>query len=85
MSTLTLELNDSLTTRLQSASAERHIAPEQFVRETIERALPEVSEPDENGPTLRELMGDAIGCVDSGIGDLATNPIYLEGFGQWRR
>ena len=85
MSTLTLELNDSLATRLQSASAERHIAPEQFVRETIERALPEVSEPDENGPTLRELMGDAIGCVDSGIGDLATNPIHLEGFGQWRR
>ena len=85
MSTLTLELPDSLAARLKSASAERHIAPEQFVRETIERALPEEPAPDENGPSLRELMGDAIGCVDSGIGDLATNPKHLEEFGQWRR
>ena len=85
MSTLTLELNDSLATRLQSASAKRHIAPEQFVRETIERALQEGLELDENSPSLRELMGNAIGCMDSGIGDLATNPKHLEGFGQWRR
>ena len=85
MSTLTLELDDSLATRLQSASADRHIAPEQFVRETIERALSEDPDPDQSGPSLRDLMGDAIGCVDSGIGDLATNPKHLEGFGQWRR
>jgi hypothetical protein len=32
-------------------------------------------------PSAYELMKDGAGIVDSGIGDLATNPKHLEGFG----
>jgi len=32
--------------------------------------------------SLLERMGDLVGKGDSGIPDLATNPKYMEGFGQ---
>ncbi len=85
MSTLTLELTESLAARLESASAARHIAPEKLVCETLEHALPGETLPNGNGATLYELMRDAIGSVSSGIGDLASNPKHLEGYGLWRK
>jgi hypothetical protein len=33
-------------------------------------------------PTALELMRDGCGIVDSGLGDLSTNPKHLEGFGR---
>lgn len=36
-------------------------------------------------PTAYELMKDGRGIVDSGIGDLATNPKYMKGFGRASR
>lgn len=38
-------------------------------------------QPKPTGPSLYELMKDAIGIVDSGIPDLATNPKYMQDFG----
>lgn len=35
-----------------------------------------------NTPTAYELMQDGCGIVDSGTGDLATNPEHLRGFGR---
>ena len=34
------------------------------------------------GSSTYELMKDGCGIVDSGIGDLATNPDHMEGFGR---
>ncbi len=36
-------------------------------------------------PTAYELMKDGRGIVDSGIGDLATNPKHMKGFGRASR
>ncbi len=36
-------------------------------------------------PTAYELMKGGRGIVDSGIGDLATNPKYMKGFGRASR
>ena len=36
----------------------------------------------EPGSSAYELMKDGCGIVDSGIGDLATNPDHMEGFGR---
>jgi len=52
----------------------------------LEKALPSPAVGrSADGPSLYERMGDFIGCIDSGVSDLATNPKYLEGFGQWRK
>jgi hypothetical protein len=86
MSTLTIELPDDLAARLEAASAQTHVPPAQFVRATLEKALPAPAPGSPaNGPTLYEQMKDFIGCIDSGVTDLATNPKHMEGFGQWRR
>ena len=42
MSTLTVELADDLAARLAAESEQRHVAPAQFVRETLEKALLEL-------------------------------------------
>jgi hypothetical protein len=86
MSTLTIELPDDLAARLEAASAQAHIAPAQLVRATLEKALPaNTAEPAAGGPSLYDLMKDGLGCVKSGVPDLATNPQHMEGFGQCRK
>ena len=86
MSTLTIELPDDLAARLEAASAQTHVPPAQLVRAALQKALPApAADWPADGPSLYERMRDFIGCIDSGVTDLATNPKYLEGFGQWRR
>ena len=84
MSTLTLELSDSLFARLVAASAERHLPPAELARETLERTLGAGQVMDEKDAMLSayDLMKDTFGCVDSGLGDLSTNPAHMEGFGR---
>ena len=86
VSTLTIELPDDLAARLEAASAQAHVPPGQLVRATLEKALPALP-PDApaDGPSAYDLMKDGFGCVSSGVPDLATNPKYMEGFGQCRK
>jgi hypothetical protein len=86
MSTLTLQLSDALARRLDAASAARRIPRDQLAREALENALASQAVAfGEDGPSLYDVMQDAVGCVASGAGDLATNPKHMEGFGQWRK
>jgi hypothetical protein len=86
MSTLTIELPDDLAARLEAASAQAHVPPAQLVRATLEKALPAyTSNWPADGPSLYERMKDAIGCIDSGVTDLATNPKHMEGYGRSRQ
>ena len=85
MSTLTIELPDDLAARLEAASEQAHVPPAHLVRAALEKALP-APPPTENGePSALEALQDLVGCMDSGVTDRATNPKYMEGFGQWRR
>ena len=81
MSTLTIELPEELRERLEAASARRTVPPAQVVLDLI-KTLPD--KPAENTIELSayDLMKDDLGCVDSGLGDLSTNPKYLEGYGR---
>lgn len=87
MSTLTLELPDELAARLEATSAMRQVPPAQIVREALENVLPGAGrvEAQQEGPSAYDVLKDLVGCVDSGVTDLATNPKHMEGFGQWRR
>jgi hypothetical protein len=85
MSTLTIELPDDLAARLEAASAQSHVPTAHFVRATLENALPAPAPAENNKPTALDTLGDLVGCFDSGVTELATNPKHMEGFGQWRR
>jgi hypothetical protein len=83
VSTLTIELPDDLAARLEAASAQTHVPPAQLVRAALEKALPEpAADRPADAPSLYDLMKDGFGCIRSGVRDLATNPKYMEGFGQ---
>ena len=72
---------DHLAARLAAASERQQVPPAQIVREALAKALP-APMPATDEPTLYELMQDGFGCVSSGLGDLATSPKYLEGYGR---
>ena len=86
MSTLTIELPDDLAARLEAASARAHVPPSQLVCAALEKSLTtDAADWPADGPSLYERMKDAIGCIDSGVTDLATNPKHMEGYGRSRK
>lgn len=76
--TITVRLPDEMDSALEAVSEQRRVSKSVILREALEKTLArEVSQ-----TTLYSLMKDRLGCIDSGIPDLATNPDHLEGYGQ---
>lgn len=83
----TVELSDELFRRAKSEAALRGRKFKDLVEEGLRRVLDSPEAPDSRAkqaepPTAYELMQDGCGIVNSGVGDLATNPNHLEGFGR---
>jgi hypothetical protein len=85
MSTLTIELTDDLAARLAAASERQKAPPAQIVQAALDKALSEqAASSKETAPSQSSALDglqDLVGCFDSGVTDLATNPKYMEGFG----
>ena len=85
----TVELPDDLARRIKAAAALRGRKLKDLVAEGLRLVLeaPEsaASPTKKRPPTAYELMKDGRGIVDSGIGDLATNPRHMKGFGRASR
>ena len=81
MPTLTVKVSADLAARLKRASEQRGLTKSELARRAIEKEVPK---PVKNArPSLYDLMKDGLGCVDSGVPDLATNKKYMKGFGRW--
>jgi hypothetical protein len=79
MKTLSLKLADNLLRKLERTAQERGQSKSALVRSALEQYL-------DGGRTIPpgsalEAARPWIGCVE-GPGDLATNPKYMEGFGE---
>lgn len=87
VSTLTIELTDDLAARLAEASERMHLSPAQIVQEALAKALPTAEAEASNGKSLYDALAEtgALGCFDSGVSDLATNPEHMKDYGKWRR
>ena len=77
MSMLNVRVSSELEARLVAEASRRHITKSDLVRLLLEVNL---GDRDDNAPPVScaDLVRDLIGCVDSGLPDLATNPKYLE-------
>jgi len=83
----TVDLPDELFRKAKAEAALRGIRFKDLVEAALSQAL---LSPGSGGssarrtkrPTLHDLMKDSCGIVDSGIGDLATNPKHMAGFGR---
>jgi hypothetical protein len=78
----TIDIPDELYRKVKAKSALEG-RPVREVAITLFRSWVN-EQPAAPGPGLSayELMKDGCGIVDSGIGDLATNPDHMEGFGR---
>lgn len=77
---LTVRLPEPLLEQLSELSQTSGTSQSQIVRDALKQFLAALS----SGPSCYDLGLKAgwIGCFDSGLGDLSTNPRYMEGFGE---
>lgn len=81
MKTVTVKLPEGLAIRLEKRAKRLGRSKSAILRESVERELDnELAVAEE--PSAYDLMKDGFGCVKSGLGDLSTNPKYMEGFGR---
>lgn len=81
MKTLTVKLPDELAVRLEKRAMQFGVSKSALVRESIERDLTQ-GERVEEQPSVYDLVKDDLGCFESGLSDLSTDPKHLEGFGE---
>lgn len=79
MTTISLKVPDTLDTRLAEEARRRRTSKSAVVRECVEKML--LTPRHGQATTCLDLAGDLAGCL-SGPRDIATNPKYLDDFGQ---
>ncbi len=80
MNTISLKLPDSLLRRLEQESRQRRVTKSALVRAALER---ELEQPETvAGASCYDLARDLAGSLKRLPKDLATNPKYMEDFGQ---
>lgn len=82
MKTVTVKLPDELAIRVEKRAMRLGVSKSALLRDSLERSLGGDAGAVEEEPSAYDLMKDGFGCVESGVGDLATNPKHMEGFGR---
>jgi len=77
----TVELPDTLYRQAKAEAALRGRKLKDLVGEGLRRVL-EAPPDTTRQPDLAALMKHALGVVESGVPDLASNPVHLKGFGR---
>ncbi len=77
MPTITVTIPHAMAVKLEKVTAIKRVNKSKYVRDALGTALKKES----IEPSLYDLMKESIGCFDSGVTDLSTNPKYMEGFG----
>jgi hypothetical protein len=78
MTTISLKVPDVLDARLTEEARRRRTSKSAVVRECVEKLF---STPADQATSCLDLARDLAGCLN-GPRDIATNPKYLEDFGQ---
>jgi predicted transcriptional regulator len=80
MRTISLKLPDDLLADLERQAKARHVTKSAVVRESLEKALR--GQLGRSTASCFDLARDLAGKVKGLPRDLATNPKYMEGFGE---
>ena len=79
MTTISLKVPDELIARMDAMARAKRTSRSALLREALEEKLKAASR--KSPPSLYEQSADLCGKGSSGLGDLASNPKHLEGFG----
>ena len=79
MTTISLKIPDELVSRMDAVARAKRTSRSALLREALEEKLKATAR---KAPlSLYEQSADLCGQGDSGMGDLASNPKHMEGFG----
>ncbi|MDX2179142.1 MAG: CopG family transcriptional regulator [Bryobacteraceae bacterium] len=81
---ISVQLDGDLSARLRRSARERKVKEAALVREAIEKHLTLGADLGESAYDMAKRLG-ILGSVKGLPPDLATNPKYMEGFGESRR
>ncbi|MEY3896230.1 MAG: hypothetical protein RLZZ214_1750 [Verrucomicrobiota bacterium] len=79
MTTISLKIPDELLARMDAVASAKRTSRSALLREALEEKLEVVAS--KSSPSLYDRSADLCGKDHSGVGDLASNPKHLEGFG----
>lgn len=79
MTTISLKIPEELASKLDATARAKHVSRSALFREALEEKLEAIAGAAK--PSLLDQSGDLCGSGASGIGDLASNPKHIEGFG----
>ena len=79
MTTISLKVPDTLDSRLSEEAQRRRTSKSVVIRECVEKVL--LAPRKDRAASCLDLAGELAGCL-KGPRDIATNPKYLDDFGQ---
>jgi Arc/MetJ-type ribon-helix-helix transcriptional regulator len=79
MTTISLKVPDELIARMDALARAKRTSRSALLREALDEKLKAAAR--KLPPSLYEQSADLCGAGNSGLGDLASNPKHLEGFG----
>lgn len=79
MTTISLKIPDELIARMDAVAIAKRTSRSALLREALEERLKAIA--GTSVPSLFDQSADLCGKDQSGLGDLASNSRYLEGFG----
>ena len=79
MTTISLKVPDTLDSRLAEEARRRRTSKSAVIRECLDKVM--FAPNKDRAATCLDLAGDLAGCL-KGPRDIATNPKYLDDFGQ---
>lgn len=78
---MTVKLPEDLAVRLEKRAKRLGVSKSSVVRASLESELNGRNAVEEM-PSAYDVLKSGLGCVNSGVGDLSTNPKHMEGFGR---
>lgn len=85
MKTITVKLPDHLNASLDAEAAARGVPKSEVVRAALQQVLPRAREAAARKvakPSIHDRLRKYQGAGGAGVGDLASNPKHLEGYGR---
>ncbi len=83
MKTIAIKLPEDLDVRLAKRAKRLGVSKSEVAREALKQNLEESdSNSVEEEPSAYDVLKDDLGCFESGVGDLSTNPKHMKGFGK---
>ena len=83
MKTITIKVPEDLDARLANRAKRLGVSKSEVARQALKQNLEgKDSLWVEEEPSAYDVLKDDLGCFDSGLGDLSTNPMHMKGFGK---